>query len=51
MKQYFFFSKLDSTKEPINKTVAWNRYKAATYFAQIKQLKLKDFLRCYGVSR
>jgi hypothetical protein len=50
MKQYFFFSKLDLIKEPISKTTAWNRYKAALYFAKVKQMSLKTFLQCYGVS-
>lgn len=51
MKQYFFFSKNDSAKEPIGKISAWTRYKAALYFAKVKQLSLKAFLQCYGISK
>ena len=49
MKQFFFYSKSDSTKEPISKTYAVSRLGAAKKFSKIKQLSLKSFLNIYGV--
>lgn len=53
MKTYYFYAKLDKSKEPIGKTtgVFLTRLNAAKAFAQRKQLDLKDFLAIYAVSR
>lgn len=52
--QYGFYSKNDTDKEVIGiigKTIALSRYNAAVYFAQVKQLPLKDFLKLFSVTR
>jgi|TARA_R110001599_G_scaffold331061_1_gene545696 hypothetical protein len=51
MKQYNFFTKLDKKKESITTIGAPTRYQAALFFAKQKKLKLKEFLKIYGVSR
>lgn len=51
MKQYYFYSKNDSTQEPIMSTRAWSRYEAAKSFASVKQMDLKTFLLVFSVSR
>jgi len=48
---YYFYSKSDKTKEPINKIFALSRIKAAQHFAARKALDLKAFLAIYGISR
>lgn len=50
-KQYFFYSKLDSTKEHIGETRMSSRLDAARYFASRKCLTLKAFLTIYSVTR
>ena len=50
-RKYYFYSKLDSTQEPISKTVASSRLKAAKYFAARKRLPLKKFLSIYSISK
>jgi hypothetical protein len=49
MKQIVFYSRIDPNKEPIGKTISFSRLQAAKYFAKIKQLELKAFLKIYGV--
>lgn len=51
MKRYFFYSKSDSTKEPIFSTVTTSRLKAATLFSTGKRLSLREFLKVFSVSR
>jgi len=51
MKYYHYYSRTDKDKEPIFKVFALSRYKAATHFAQVKRLSLKQFLKLYVVSR
>ena len=51
MKRYFFYSKNDSTKEPIFYCKESSRIRAAKKFAEGKQLDLKTFLTIYSVSR
>jgi hypothetical protein len=51
MKSYYFYSRVDSKKEPISKIISMSRYKAAVHFAKVKQMNLKSFLQCYGISR
>lgn len=49
--RYFFFAKEDEKREPIFFTWALTRLDAAKYFAQVKKLKLKQFLSIYGISK
>jgi hypothetical protein len=51
MKKYFFFVRKDKSQERISSTSAMSRLSAAKYFAKIKNLKLKDFLNVFEVSR
>jgi len=51
MKQYNFFTRLDKKEEKITTIGAPTRYQAAVFFAKQKKLKLKEFLKIYGVSR
>jgi len=50
MKKYYFYSKSDTTQEPIMSIRAWSRLEAAKSFAQIKQMNLKTFLKVFSVS-
>jgi hypothetical protein len=48
----FYYRKTDSKREPVSKTTKHNnRLDAAKYFAQLKNLSLKDFLRLFTVER
>ena len=51
MKTYFFYSKVDSSKEPIYYCKASSRLRAAEKFAEGKRMTLKIFLSIYSVSR
>lgn len=51
MKSYFFYSKNDSTQEPIYYYKASSRLEAAKKFAEGKRMDLKVFLTIYSVSR
>lgn len=51
MKKYYFYSKMDSSKEPIYTISAISRIVAARRFAMGKQMSLKQFLKLYSVSR
>lgn len=51
MSNYYFYSKIDKTSEPIAYTKAWNRLQAAKYFARVKQMNLKSFLSVFKISR
>ena len=44
-----FYNKRDKTQETIGRTVGFSRLEAAKYFAERKQLKLKEFLKIFGV--
>jgi hypothetical protein len=49
---YYFYSKNDKNREPIKRlTRITSRLDAARYFAQLKNMTLRDFLRVFGVSR
>lgn len=50
-KKYFFYSKNDSSQEPINSILAFSRLQAAKQFASRKQLSLKTFLSVFSVSK
>lgn len=45
----YFHSKTDPKAEPIAKTNFGSRLEAAKFFAKIKNLSLKTFLRIYKV--
>ena len=51
MKKYSFYSRVDGKKGSISTIGAPTRYQAAIFFAKQKKLKLKEFLKIYGVSR
>ena len=46
-----FYNRFDKTKEPISKTNKYtSRLEAAKFFAEIKKMSLKDFLKVFTVS-
>ncbi len=49
--KYYFYSKHDGSKEPIAQTNAKSRLAAAKYFAQIKQMSLKQFLTIFTINK
>lgn len=51
MTKYYFYSKIDKDKEPINSCRAFSRKEAALHFAEIKQMSLKQFLSVFSVSK
>ena len=48
---YTYHSKADKTKEILGQTHINGRLLAAKYFAQRKNLPLKEFLKLYSVSK
>ena len=49
---FYFYHRNDNTQEPIKKVFfTTSRLNAAKYFAEIKQMELKDFLKIFGVSK
>lgn len=44
-----FYNKNDKHQEIINRTVSISRLNAAKYFAERKQLPLKEFLKIFSV--
>jgi len=46
-----FYIKTDPKQEIINRVVNISRLESAKYFAQKKQLSLKEFLKIYSVKR
>ena len=50
-KKYYFYVKNDWQQEPISRIIASSRLAAAKYFAERKNLTLKDFLNIYSISR
>jgi hypothetical protein len=49
---FYFYHRNDKSKEPIKKAFfTKSRLSAAKYFAEVKQLTLKDFLKVFGVSK
>jgi hypothetical protein len=44
-----FYNKRDKNQETIGRTVGLSRLEAAKYFAERKQLSLKQFLKIFGV--
>jgi len=51
MARYHFYSRNDSTQEPIMTCITFSRLKAAKYFAERKQLPLKTFLSLFAISK
>mgnify|MGYP003418946958 FL=1 len=50
-KRYSFSYRNDTTNEPISKVYGWSRLEVAKHFAYCKQLKLKDFLKIFKISK
>jgi hypothetical protein len=49
---FYFYHKNDKTQEPIKKAFfTKSRLSAAKYFAELKQMKLREFLKIFGVSK
>jgi len=49
---YYFYFRNDQKKEKINTTNEFtSRLAAAKYFATIKKMQLKEFLRLFSVSK
>lgn len=44
-----FYNKQDKNQETISRIVSISRLQAAKYFAERKQLSLKEFLKIFGV--
>jgi hypothetical protein len=44
-----FYNRIDNTQEIINRTLSTSRLNAAKYFAERKQLSLKEFLKIFAV--
>lgn len=52
MKQtYYFYSRVDSTHEPIDKIEMEDIFEAIKYFAMKKQLSMDKFMSLYGVGK
>jgi len=51
MAKYYFYSRNDLDKEPINWVDVPNRLKAAKLFAKMKRMELKQFLSIFTVSK
>jgi hypothetical protein len=48
-KPYFYYSKFDMNKEPIDKILTFDYENALEYFANRKQLKKEIFLELYEI--
>jgi hypothetical protein len=46
---FAFYNKNDKNQETIARTMSTSRLNAAKYFAERKQLPLKEFLKIFGV--
>jgi hypothetical protein len=51
IKKYFFFERNDKAQEPVNKIESPSRLIAAKYFACVKRLTLKQFLKIYAINK
>jgi len=49
MMLFAFYNKNDRNQETIARTLSTSRLNAAKYFAECKQLPLKEFLKIFGV--
>lgn len=48
---YYYYSKLDSSTEAVDRVFTTGRLAAAKHFAARKNLPLKDFLKIWTVSK
>ena len=48
-RPYFYYSKVDSTKESIDKIVTVDYNTALEYFAERKQMDIYTFLKIYEI--
>jgi len=48
-KPYFYYSKFDLNKEPLDKILAFSYESALEYFSERKQLKKEIFLDLYEI--
>jgi hypothetical protein len=48
-KPYFYYSKFDTNKEPLDKILTFDYENALEYFANRKQLNKKIFLELYEI--
>jgi hypothetical protein len=44
-----YYSRIDKDEEVVSRTINFSRLQAAKYFAALKQLDLKTFLKLYAV--
>jgi len=51
MKTYKYYYRSDANKESVSVTLAASRLGAARWFAAVKRLPLKEFLKIYSVTR
>ena len=51
MKTYKYYRRSDTNKESVSVTLAASRLGAARWFAAVKRLPLKEFLKIYSVTR
>lgn len=51
LKTYYYYAKVDSTKEKLRSIIALDRLSAAKMFALTKRLDLKSFLTIYSISK
>ena len=49
-RHYYFYSHLDPNKEPIGTCIAGTLGIATYYFASMKSMDIKDFLKLYSIS-
>lgn len=49
--RYHFYARVDENQEAVGTCLALTRFRAALYFASVKNLDLRSFLRVYAVSR
>lgn len=51
MKKYSFYRRGDTIKESLSSTHAASRREAAKFFAERKNLTLKEFLTIYSITK
>ena len=49
MKNYYFYSKLDSKREPISYTKADSKDEAIKFFSKLKDLNQERFLSIFNI--
>ena len=48
-RPYFYYSKVDPTKEPVDRIIAMDYDAALEYFAERKQMDIYTFLKIYEI--